>query len=239
MNSVQRSRRSLRVEDSRVAAGNSNYGMNNLKITADYREKTSGLIDLLKYRDVVVELKSIPYGDYIINDVITVERKTAKDFLISIIDGRLFKQLSNLKKYCKNPIILIEGNPYKTEHKFDRMAIKGALISAQTIWYVPVIFSRSKEDSRDILLMISRQIETCIDVVPLRGGYRPKRLKSKQLYILQGLPQVGPKLAKRLIKHFKSVSNVMHASVQALSEVDGIGKVTAEKIQEVLDAEVP
>ena len=239
MNSVQRSRRSLRVEDSRVAAGNSNYGMNNLKITADYREKTSGLIELLENRGVLLDTTKIPYGDYIINDVITVERKTAKDFLISIIDGRLFKQLSNLKKYCTNPILLIEGNPYKTDHKFDRMAIKGALISAQTIWYVPVIFSRSKEDSRDILLMISRQIETCIDVVPLRGGYRPKRLKSKQLYILQGLPQVGPKLAKRLIKHFKSVSNVMHASVQALSEVDGIGKVTAEKIQEVLDAEVP
>ena len=118
------------------------------------------------------------------------------------------------------------------------MAIKGALISAQTIWYVPVIFSRSKEDSKDILLMISRQIETCIDVVPLRGGYRPKRLKSKQLYILQGLPQVGPKLAKRLMKRFKSISNVMNASVQALTSVDGIGKVTAEKIREVLDAEV-
>jgi DNA excision repair protein ERCC-4 len=69
--------------------------------------------------------------------------------------------------------------------------------------------------------MISRQIEACIDVVTLRGGYRPKRLKSKQLYILQGLPQVGPKLANSLIKHFKSVSNVMNASVQVLTSVDG------------------
>ncbi|MEE9119023.1 MAG: helix-hairpin-helix domain-containing protein [Calditrichia bacterium] len=118
------------------------------------------------------------------------------------------------------------------------MAIKGALISAQTIWYVPVIFSRSKEDSRNILLMISRQIETCIDVVPLRGGYRPKRLKSKQLYILQGLPQVGPKLAKRLMKHFNSVAKVMNAPAQVLAQVDGIGKVTAKKIRAVLDTEV-
>ena len=208
-----------------------------LRITADYRESASGLIELLENEGVLLYTTKIPYGDYIINDVITVERKTAKDFLISIIDGRLFKQLSNLKKYYTNPILLVEGNPYKTDHKFNRMAIKGALISAQTIWYVPVIFSRSKEDSRGILLMIGRQIETCIDVVPLRGGYRPKRLRSKQLYILQGLPQVGPKLAKRLMKHFKSVSNVMNASVQALTSVDGIGKVTAKKIREVLDAE--
>ncbi len=87
-------------------------GVTLLKITADYREKTSGLIDLLKYRGVLVETTKVPYGDYIINNDITIERKTAKDFLISIIDGRLFKQLSNLKKYCSNPILLIEGNPY-------------------------------------------------------------------------------------------------------------------------------
>ena len=212
--------------------------MNDLKITVDYRETASGLTDLLKNSDALVEIAKLSFGDYIINDAITVERKTAKDFLISIIDGRLFNQLSNLKKFCKHPILLIEGNPYETDHNFDRMAIKGAIVSTQTIWYVPVIFSRTKEDSRDILLMISRQLGTCIDVVPLRGGYRPKRIKSKQLYLLQGFPQVGPKLARRLILHFKSVSKIMNASVQALTEVDGIGIISAQKIREVLDAEV-
>lgn len=212
--------------------------MNDLKITVDYRETTSGLTDLLKNSGALVEIATLSYGDYIINDTITVERKTAKDFLISIIDGRLFNQLSNLKKFCNHPILLIEGNPYETEHNFDRMAIKGTLISVQTIWYVPIIFSRTKEDSRDILLMISRQLGTSIDVVPLRKGYRPKRIKSKQLYLLQGFPQVGPKLAKRLILHFKSVLKIMNASVQALTEVDGIGMISAQKIREVLDAEV-
>lgn len=85
--------------------------------------------------------------------------------------------------------------------------------------------------------MIGRQDETCLDVVPLRGGYRPKRLKSKQLYLLQGLPQIGPMLAKRLLEHFKSVSKIMNASIDELTEVDGIGTVSATKIREVLDAE--
>jgi Fanconi anemia group M protein len=44
-------------------------------------------------------------------------------------------------------------------------------------------------------------------------------------------------LAKRLLKHFKSVSNVVNASVQDLKEIDGIGKVSAKKIREVLDTE--
>ena len=108
-----------------------------MKITVDYREKTSGLIELLKKDDIFIEVKKVPYGDYIINNSITIERKTAKDFLVSIIDGRLFSQLSNLKKYCNNPIILIEGNPYKTDHNFD-------IISAQTIWYIPVLYSRTR-----------------------------------------------------------------------------------------------
>lgn len=212
--------------------------MNDLKITVDYRETASGITDLLKNSGALVKIAKLSYGDYIINDTITVERKTAKDFLISIIDGRLFNQLSNLKKFSNHPILLIEGNPFETQHNFDRTAIKGALVSIQTTWYVPVIFSRTKEDSRDILLMISRQVGTCIDVVPLRGGYRPKRIKSKQLYLLHGFPQVGPKLAKCLILHFKYVSKIMNVPVQALTEVNVIGKIAAERIRVVLDKEV-
>lgn len=140
-------------------------------------------------------------------------------------------------KYCTNPILLIEGNPYKTGLNFENMAIKGALISTQAIWYISVIFSRSKEDTKDIFMMISGQDESYTDVVPLRGGYRPKRLKSKQLYLLQGLPQVGPMLAKRLIEHFKSVSKIMNAPIEELTEVEGIGMVSAEKIREVLNTE--
>ena len=66
--------------------------MNNFKITVDYRETAFGLTDLLENSSALVEIAKLSYGDYIINDMITVERKTAKDFPISIIDGRLFNQ---------------------------------------------------------------------------------------------------------------------------------------------------
>ena len=208
-----------------------------MKIIVDYREKASGIIDLLRCEDVQIEIRKVSYGDYVINDSITIERKTARDFLISIIDGRLFNQLSNLKRYCLNPILLIEGNPFKTGLAFDETAIRGALISTQTIWYVPIIYSRSKEETKDIILMIGGQQEACMDVVPLRGGYRPKRLKSRQLFILQGLPKVGPTVAKRLLDHFRSVTKAMNATVEDLTQVEGIGRISAEKIREVLDSE--
>ena len=208
-----------------------------MRITVDYRERASGLLELIRERDVFVEVKPLSFGDYIINDSITIERKTARDFLISIIDGRLFTQLSNLKKHCPCPVVLIEGNPCKTDVEIDPAAIKGALISVETIWYVPIVFTRSKEDSVETLLMMGGQDETYMDVVPLRGGYRPKRLKSRQLYILQGLPKVGPNVAKRLLEHFHSVRQIMNASVEELIAVEGIGMVSAKAIREVLDSE--
>ena len=208
-----------------------------MKISVDYRERPSGLIDLLKGVDIQIEVRKVAYGDYVINDSITIERKTARDFLISIIDGRLFNQLANLRRYCINPILLIEGNPFKTDLAFEDSAIKGALISAQAIWYIPTVFSRSKEDTRDIFLMIGRQEKASMDVVPLRGSYRPRRLKSRQLFVLQGLPKVGPTVAKRLLAHFGSVSSVMNATVEDLMQVEGLGRISAERIREVLDSE--
>jgi DNA excision repair protein ERCC-4 len=206
-----------------------------MKIRMDYREKASGLMDLLQQTELILEIGQVRYGDYSINDAITIERKTARDFLISIIDGRLFKQLSNLKKHCSRPLLLIEGNPYETDLDFDPLAIQGALLSTQAIWYIPVIFSHSKEKTRDIFLMLGRQEESNRDVVPLRGGYRPKRLKSRQLYLIQGLPQVGPTLAKRLLEHFGSVAKIVNAPLPELMDVEGIGRVSAKAIRAILD----
>jgi DNA excision repair protein ERCC-4 len=208
-----------------------------VKIRVDFREKASGIIELLQVAEVTLEIGQVRYGDYIINETITIERKTARDFLISIIDGRLFNQLSNLKKNCINPLLLIEGNPFETDLQFDPLAIKGALLSTQAIWYIPIVSSESIQETKNIFLMIGRQEESSSDVVPLRGGYRPKRLKSRQLYILQGLPQVGPTVARRLLDHFGSVSKMMQASIEELMRAEGIGKASAKKIRDVLDAE--
>ena len=85
--------------------------------------------------------------------------------------------------------------------------------------------------------MIGEQEQTQTNLLTLRHGYRPKKMITRQLHILQGLPNVGPLLAKRLLKHFGSVRNVMHADMKTLSTIDGIGKKKAEKICRVLDTQ--
>ncbi len=206
-------------------------------ITIDHRERASELVTLLA-KTFTIQISTLPFGDYRLGDHLTIERKTARDLLVSIIDLRLFRQVANLKHHCTASLLLIEGDPFQTDLHFDHRAIKGALLSIQAGWQLPIIVSDSPEDSCDIITTLARQDKTVSDVIPLRGGYRPKRLKIKQLYILQGLPGIGPELAKRLLNHFHSVAAVMAAPETELRAVEGIGPTKSRHIRLILDSRI-
>ena len=57
-----------------------------------------------------------------------------------------------------------------------------------------------------------------------RRGWRPRGMRARQLYILQGLPGVGPEKARRLLSHFGSVEAVVRADEGQLRAVAGIGR---------------
>ena len=172
-------------------------------------------------------------GDYIINDEIVVERKSAEDFIQSLVSGRLFIQCANLSRMCLRPLLLLEGNPFQTAHKIDKQAIKGALLSIVTAWQVPVIHSKNIEDSAAMILLLTKQTLQQSNLVRF-SNYKPKRIKNHRLRFLQGLPKTGAVTASRLLDHFGSIENVLNADIKALQEVNGIGKVVAEKIREFL-----
>jgi len=204
-------------------------------ITADDREKSSGIVDLLKKADIDVIIRRLPCYDYIINKEIGVERKTGRDFLISIMDGRLFRQALAMKRKLPRPIYLIEGNPFQENMHFSEKSIRGAIISLQVFWYIPVLFSKSKEETCQIFRFIGEQDCRKANYLKLRHGYRPRKLITRQLHMLQGFPKIGPLTAKRLLEHFGSVRNVMVANRDALMEIDGIGKGVANTICSILD----
>ncbi len=207
-----------------------------MKITADYREKHSGIIEMLIESGVDVAVGKVSCGDYIINNRITLERKTASDFVASIISGRLFNQAARLKANARIPLLLVEGNPFRTGIDISRSAVRGAILTVQTLIYLPIVYSRSKKETVDLMRHMAHLVEKNADVVTLRGGYRPRKLATRQLYVLQGLPGIGPRLAKRLLNRLGSVRKVMNASVESLNSIDGIGSVTSEKIREVLNS---
>lgn len=57
-----------------------------ISIQADHRENPSGIPELLaENTGVSLLISCLPAGDYIINSVIGVERKSSEDFVQSII----------------------------------------------------------------------------------------------------------------------------------------------------------
>jgi Fanconi anemia group M protein len=207
---------------------------NQISIIADYREAPSGIPLKLTELGINIETKSLLRGDYIINQQIIVERKSKEDFVISLIQNRLFKQVANLKKNKDyRPILLIEGNPYSTKHDIAREAIKGALLSITVSWHIPIIYSANTKDSAQMLIMAAKQ-NLQENFSFHRAGYLPKSMAKKQVYFLQGLPDIGPKLANSLIKQFGTIKKIIVASEKQLLKVEGIGKGKATKIREFI-----
>jgi len=207
--------------------------INQIKIKADYREIRSKIPEFLKGKGAHVELSNLKVGDYIVNDEVLFERKSKEDFVLSIIQNRLFAQCSRMKKAGISPVVLIEGNPYCTQHNISRQAVKGALISVAVAWQIPIVYARDADDTAEILLMAADQ------VLPdryyyLQRGNKPRRIRSKALYFLQGLPMVGPATAKALIQKFGTLGNIVLATEDELREVEGVGKNKAQTITKFL-----
>jgi len=204
-----------------------------IKIMADYRDDPSKLPEILENYGVNVIRSQLKTGDYIINDEIIIERKSREDFVLSIIQGRLFSQCAKLKKSDKHIVLLIEGNPYHTKHEIDRQAIKGALLSVSLCWQIPIIYSTDVNDSAHMMIMAGKQLLK-EKFQYYRAGRNPKKQINKAIYFLQGLPTVGPVLAKALLEKFDTIENVILADEEELLEIEGLGKKKVRLIREFL-----
>ena len=105
-----------------------------IKIHADMRESAT-IAELKQYPDVHVEVGSLPTGDFRIGEEVIVERKTAMDFIQSIMDKRLFEQVAKMKISFERPIIFIEGDVYATRSEISVEAIDGAATNSLGCWY--------------------------------------------------------------------------------------------------------
>ena len=206
-----------------------------IEIVADHREKNSEIPGMLMQQvDIYLKWDRLSSGDYKLENKLVIERKTAQDFIQSIIDGRLFKQCKRLSSQSFTPLILVEGDLFDPEirHNMSQAAIQGALISVSIHWRIPIIFSKNKQNTVEILITCSRQ--TLTNKPLYRAGYRPKKLESQKLYFLQGIPKVGAELAKRMLQHFGSLTQIMSASESELRKVQGIGSEKASKIRQFI-----
>ena len=204
-----------------------------INIIADDRENKSEVIEsLMGIENVKVCIYRLSIGDYQVDNRLIVERKTLKDFVVSIIDGRLFKQMLCLANSKSEGVLILEGTVSDmVEIGMTREAMQGALITVSLILGIPILRSKDPSETAKLMVYIGRQIESMAMGGVQRHGYRPKNKRKRQLFILQGLPGIGPGRAGRLLDRFGSVEAAISASSSELQSVDGIGKSIADKIR--------
>ncbi|NUN22255.1 MAG: hypothetical protein HUU09_02155 [Candidatus Jettenia caeni] len=130
--------------------------------------------------------------------------------------------------------MVIEGTDlFQTGYKVDPQAIKGALISLSISWQVPLIFSKSAPGTAEILIMVGEQDVKYCDEILKRMGRKPRRVQAQKFYFLQGLPGIGPRMAKRILEYFGSVERVITANEQELACVR-IGRKKASMICKII-----
>jgi ERCC4-type nuclease len=203
-----------------------------LEIVADDREPESVLNALKALPAVEVSVARLELGDYRVGDDLLVERKTLVDFAVSVVDGRFFSQALRLARSEKRSLMILEGRGSDLASTgIRREALQGALISLSLIFGIPVLRSMDEQETARLILYAESQYRAFAAVGRHRCGYRPKGKRKRQLYILQGLPGIGPERAARLLDAFGSVEAVLRADVENLVEVKGLGRKTAEAIR--------
>jgi len=181
---------------------------------------------------VDVEVRRLPCGDFLVGEQFTVERKTLRDFASSIIDGRVFRQASAIGRNPRRGVLVLEGSSADLPAVgVQREALQGALIHLSVFRGLAVLRARDAAETARLLVYLGRQAQQFASGSLPRPGYRPKGKRARQLFLLQGLPGVGPERAARLLERFGSVQAVTAASADELAEVDGFGETTATRIR--------
>ena len=220
----------VRVLDRKVETSNKPV------VYADSREGNSKVIRHLTEMEMDVKVRPMAVGDYQVSDDVAIERKTAKDFVDSIMDKRLFKQATELREEFKKPLIILEGDDFYNGF-INPNAVRGSIASIALDFGISIIPTRNAQDTAAMIKRIAIREQTGEKPhIQTRTDKKPVNMWEQQLFIIESLPNIGPVNAKKLLEHFGTVSKIINASENELMEVEGIGKKTAKNIRKVVDS---
>lgn len=210
-NIFQKSKKQIRAEE------------NKLTIIADHREKNSLVISELIANNIQVEIKNLPVADFLAGNI-AIERKTISDFLNSMINKRLSQQLIELKQYPQQ-LLIIEGiDEHELYNDTEKQgihpnAIRGFLLDILLKYQVPIIFTKDYADTAKFLLVLLKKSGE--NNLSLRAKKKAKTPKEQLQFILEGIPGIGPKTAKKLLKKFKTIKNIINTPADELKKLIG------------------
>nr|WP_320160400.1 DEAD/DEAH box helicase [uncultured Methanoregula sp.] len=200
------------------------------KIVIDDRETSSKVVELLSTMEAAIRLERLPTGDYAIGDRILVERKTARDFVDTLINRDLLGQIKTMAEAVPRPVLIIEGGDLYTQRDIHPNAIKGVLAALTVDMGVSLLFTRDEQDTAQMLMVLARREEGERGERKVHPHKSHHSVREEQEYIISAFPEIGMKNARLLLAHFGSIQAVVNASLEELIAVKGIGEKTGQKV---------
>ncbi|MHA1688172.1 MAG: DEAD/DEAH box helicase, partial [Promethearchaeota archaeon] len=201
-----------------------------ITIISDHRETASPVVRTLSLMGVHVQLENLQVSDYMLSNRVGVERKSSKDFNDSLIDGRLFKEIKELKKNFEIPILILEGDPF-INSTVNENALYGALTSIILNFNVFVYKTANPEETARVLLELAKKEQIKRNnTINLRPEKAPFKTSDLMEFIIAGIPGVNATRAKNLLKEFKTLQAIFNSDIPDLTKVEGVGKAIAQQI---------
>ena len=209
-----------------------------LKIYVDHREKGNQIVRHLAEQDFIVENQKLDVGDYLLSKDVAVEYKTVKDFVDSLVDGRLLSQLKRIKSAFRKPLVIIEGEEdlYSVRNVHPN-AIRGMLATIAISYGIPILQTKSSEETAHIMSAIAKREQKDSSSILQEHTSKPVTLKRQQEYFISSLPNLGTNIARLLLREFKTVKNIVNASEEDLKVIENLGSQKAKQIKDLFESE--
>lgn len=224
-----------------------------MKLQIDNRESNTRINSACQFfEDYDIEVGSYPVGDFIFDDKIVFEYKTAPDIVSSIIDGRVFRQVERMKQYPFHYVIVV-GNV--AEHINERNANywnRRNQVKQFTVRNYLGALARLQIESRVIHVDNNQQAWTIMDFLTkkllsdnpnVQGVDRPKATLSDPIatflscIYINDSQRLGIKTAVMIREylHLESLNDLLQVTYEDLVGVKGVGSKTARRIIDVLE----
>jgi ERCC4-related helicase len=200
------------------------------RIIIDDRETSSKVVEVLSGLGADICLKRLPHGDYAIGDRILIERKTARDFVDTLINRDLLGQVKAMAEVAPRPVLIIEGGDVYTQRDIHPNAIKGVLAALTIDMGVSLLFTRDEQDTAQMLFILAKREDSERGERKVHPHKSHRSVREDQEYIVSAFPEVGMKNARLLLSHFGSIRAITDAGLPELTAIKGIGEKTAQKI---------
>ena len=204
-----------------------------LAIVMSSRMTSIGLKGALEATGFETEERDLENADVVISSRVAASVHTVDQFIRGISDGSILATLGKLKHEYLHPILIVQGAAQGEGSQAGNAAVYDALSSVLAEYHVSVLSTGNAEETATMIGSLHKQEEAkqAGRGKPLQTTLDPA---SRQMFMVQGLPNVSATLAQRLLKRFGSVKGIADADVEELMQVEGIGRVIAEGIHTVL-----